>query len=188
MKKLIRRWRKGGAVLALGLSVAVLSGCEGLMDVELPAQLTDAVLTDPGNAGTLVNTFITHFESGWNSQAYENFGREAGGEVHLCGPCGVSDFQTPSPSFAAHSKSMRFARDLYEKLNKEWTVQQVPQRARYMALASLYQKRLITMETAVGASSNRDELQDMINRGVGVVPGAGVGRGAAPAGARLGQR
>src|SRR5512132_3912842 len=44
------------------------------------------------------------------------------------------------------------------------------------SLASLYQKRLITMETAMGASSNRDELQDMINRGVGVVAGAGLGQ------------
>src|ERR671931_1462552 len=43
------------------------------------------------------------------------------------------------------------------------------------SLASLYQKRLITLETAIGASSNRDELQDMINRGVGVVAGAGLG-------------
>jgi twitching motility protein PilT len=45
------------------------------------------------------------------------------------------------------------------------------------SLASLYQKRLISLETAMGASSNRDELQDMINRGVGVVAGAGLGRG-----------
>jgi twitching motility protein PilT len=44
------------------------------------------------------------------------------------------------------------------------------------SLASLYQKRLITLETAMGASSNRDELQDMINRGVGVVAGAGLAR------------
>jgi len=44
------------------------------------------------------------------------------------------------------------------------------------SLASLYQKRLVTMETAMGASSNRDELQDMINRGVGVVAGAGLGQ------------
>jgi twitching motility protein PilT len=53
------------------------------------------------------------------------------------------------------------------------------------SLASLYQKRLITLETAIGASSNRDELQDMINRGVGVVAGAGLGRAAA-AGSRPG--
>src|SRR5438034_1132101 len=46
------------------------------------------------------------------------------------------------------------------------------------SLASLYQKRLITLDTALSASSNKDELQDMINRGVGVVAGAGLGRSA----------
>ncbi len=49
------------------------------------------------------------------------------------------------------------------------------------SLASLHMRRLISLETAMGASSNRDELQDMINRGVGVVAGAGLGqRGGAP--------
>jgi len=46
------------------------------------------------------------------------------------------------------------------------------------SLASLHQKRLITLEMAMTASSNKDELQDMINRGVGVVAGAGLGRSA----------
>jgi len=49
------------------------------------------------------------------------------------------------------------------------------------SLASLYMKRLITLETAMMSSSNRDELQEMINRGVGVVAGAGLGRGPVPA-------
>jgi twitching motility protein PilT len=44
------------------------------------------------------------------------------------------------------------------------------------SLASLYMKRLITLETALSSSSLRDELKEMINRGVGVVPGAGLGR------------
>jgi twitching motility protein PilT len=44
------------------------------------------------------------------------------------------------------------------------------------SLASLHMKRLITLETAMTASSNKDELQDMITRGVGVVAGAGIGR------------
>src|ERR1700688_3556868 len=44
------------------------------------------------------------------------------------------------------------------------------------SLASLYMKRLITLDTALGASSMKDELQDMINRGGGVVAGAGLGR------------
>jgi twitching motility protein PilT len=44
------------------------------------------------------------------------------------------------------------------------------------SLVSLFQKRLVTLEMAMFASSNKDELQEMINRGVGVVPGAGLGR------------
>jgi twitching motility protein PilT len=50
------------------------------------------------------------------------------------------------------------------------------------SLASLHMRRLISLDVAMGASSNRDELQDMINRGVGVVAGAGLGqRGATSA-------
>ena len=45
------------------------------------------------------------------------------------------------------------------------------------SLASLYMQRRITLEVALGSSSNKDELQEMINRGVGVVAGAGMGRG-----------
>ena len=44
------------------------------------------------------------------------------------------------------------------------------------SLATLYHKKMVTLETALGASSNRDELQDLINRGVGVVAGAGLSR------------
>ena len=45
------------------------------------------------------------------------------------------------------------------------------------SLASLYMKRSITLETALTASSLKDELKEMIDRGVGVVQGAGLGRG-----------
>ncbi len=49
------------------------------------------------------------------------------------------------------------------------------------SLATLYMKRQITLETALGASSLKDELQEMISRGAGVVPGAGLGRVGVPA-------
>src|SRR5438128_573491 len=57
------------------------------------------------------------------------------------------------------------------------------------SLASLHQKRVITLDIAMSASSNKDELQDMINRGVGVVAGAGLGRtpGTAPRPATAGR-
>jgi twitching motility protein PilT len=56
------------------------------------------------------------------------------------------------------------------------------------SLVSLYMRKVITLETALGASSNREELQEMINRGAGVVPGAGLGRPGAHAGVRAVQR
>jgi twitching motility protein PilT len=49
------------------------------------------------------------------------------------------------------------------------------------SLASLYMKKMISLETALGSSSNKEELQEMINRGVGVVAGAGLGRTGMPA-------
>jgi twitching motility protein PilT len=48
------------------------------------------------------------------------------------------------------------------------------------SLASLTMKKLISIEAALNASSNKEELQEMINRGVGVVAGAGLGRPGAP--------
>jgi twitching motility protein PilT len=52
------------------------------------------------------------------------------------------------------------------------------------SLATLHQRRLITLETAIAASSHREELHEMIQRGVGVVPGAGLSRPGMPPGAR----
>jgi len=48
------------------------------------------------------------------------------------------------------------------------------------SLATLYFRRVITLDTAITASSNREELQEMINRGAGVVAGAGLGRPGGP--------
>jgi twitching motility protein PilT len=46
-------------------------------------------------------------------------------------------------------------------------------------LATLYLSGQITLEAAMSASSLKDELNEMINRGTGVVPGAGLGRAGA---------
>jgi twitching motility protein PilT len=48
------------------------------------------------------------------------------------------------------------------------------------SLASLFFAHQISRETAMAASSMKDELADMITRGVGVVAGAGMGRPAPP--------
>ena len=41
------RW---GRRACLGLAVGVLSACSGILDVDLPAELTDAALVDPAGA------------------------------------------------------------------------------------------------------------------------------------------
>jgi twitching motility protein PilT len=48
------------------------------------------------------------------------------------------------------------------------------------SLATLYMQGQISLETALSASSLKDELSDMINRGVGVVAGAGLTRQSVP--------
>jgi twitching motility protein PilT len=52
------------------------------------------------------------------------------------------------------------------------------------SLATLYQRRLVSLDAALGASSNKDELEQMIARGAGVVAGAGMQRPGAALGAR----
>ena len=47
------------------------------------------------------------------------------------------------------------------------------------SLATLVMKKQITTETALAASSLKEELTEMISRGTGVVPGAGLGRAVA---------
>jgi twitching motility protein PilT len=44
------------------------------------------------------------------------------------------------------------------------------------SLADLYFRKLISLEMALSRSSSQEELQDMINRGVSVIPGAGIRR------------
>jgi twitching motility protein PilT len=44
------------------------------------------------------------------------------------------------------------------------------------SLATLHQRRLVSLDAALSASSNKDELEQMIARGAGIVPGAGTQR------------
>jgi twitching motility protein PilT len=52
------------------------------------------------------------------------------------------------------------------------------------SLAALYRKRDITLETALGISSNPEELMDLVGRGRAANPVTGVGAGATVAGIR----
>ena len=140
------RWkawgRRTGTALALALSLGALSGCDDLLEVELPAQLGDDAVNDPAGATTLVNTVIGHFENGWNWKVARSHGQEAACEELLQSP-GVEDFceypeTIDSELYEPISISRSFAAQLHGKLTDDWTVADVPQRAQYLAIASIY--------------------------------------------------
>ena len=65
--------RRTGFVLTLALSLGALTGCDELLEVELPAQLGDDAVEDPAGATTLVNSVIGQFEKGWNWKVARSF-------------------------------------------------------------------------------------------------------------------
>ena len=135
------RGRRASVALILGLSLGILSGCEDVLSVNLPASLTDEALASPSAASTLVTSFITHFENQYNEHVWETFGREDGGEVQLSSggtDSGYFTYGVTSGRFGGMSEARRYAYFLHDKLEKEWTVLQVPQRSQYLALSSIY--------------------------------------------------
>jgi hypothetical protein len=127
--------------LTLALSLGALTGCDELLEVDLPAQLGDDAIEDPAGATTLVNSVIGQFEKGWNWKVARSFGLEAGCEELLRSP-GVYDFcaydvTVDNDLFNPLSISRSFAYQLHDKLG-EWTVGQVPLRARYLPISSIY--------------------------------------------------
>ena len=133
----IRSRKAGRCWLALVLALS-LGACDSLLEVELPAQLTDDALDSPSAAGTILSTFITHYENAFNDIVWETFGREDGGEVPTTRDAGYFQYLPVAGQFGNMSRSLRFATMLHDKLDQEWTVAQVPQRAQYLAISSIY--------------------------------------------------
>ncbi len=143
MKKRVRLTSWGrSACVAVGLGISLsLSGCNDLLEVDLPAQLTNEVLADPVGAGIQLNTVIGNFEEAYNGYLWEIFGREGGGEIRLAS-AGTTNaafrYGHSADWFNQISRSRNFAVSLHEKLDKEWTVKDVPLRSQYLAITSLY--------------------------------------------------
>jgi hypothetical protein len=129
-------------MVALGLSMSVLGACADVLDVDLPASLTDDALGDPTGAETIRNSVIGELETAFNQFVWEFYSREDGGGTLLSSPgvdrFGASYESDPGPWFGWLASSRRFAYILHDRLEKEWTAAQVPERGRYMAISSMY--------------------------------------------------
>ena len=134
--------RGAGAGAILFVSLAVLGGCSDILDVELPAQLGDEALEDPAGAQSQINTIIGQFENAHNQFIIQSWGREDLGEPLTAGSYDHPSFQlepiSPNDEFGPMMKSRRFAFLLHDKLVEDWTVEDVPQRAQFLAISSLY--------------------------------------------------
>jgi hypothetical protein len=132
--------RAAGTALALSLALG-LAGCDDLLDVELPSDLTAEALEDPVSATSQLNSVIVRFENALSEFMYTIHGHEDGGEVVLMSPqigTGIFGYTGTAPAYSDFMQSRRFAVDLHKRL-EGWTAAQVPQRARYLAISSLYE-------------------------------------------------
>jgi hypothetical protein len=129
-----RRWY-GAVTLALSLGFA--SACGDLLEVDLPASLTDDALADPKGAQTLINSVIGTYENAHNSYVWNAHGREEGAETRGPGGGSLAQYQPAADWFAELSIARTFARDLHERL-EDWTEIEVPSRKRFLAISSLY--------------------------------------------------
>jgi len=139
----VRTIRRGvGTAAILFVSLAVLGGCSDILDVSLPAQLGDEALADPAGAESLINSIIGQFENAHNQFIIQSWGREDLGEPLTAGSYDHPSFQlepiSPLDEFGPMMKARSFAFLLHDRLTSDWTVADVPERAKFLAISSIY--------------------------------------------------
>ena len=142
-----RTWQRSArwqVLVALVLSVGFASACNDLLEVDLPAQLTDTALEDPAAAQTIINSIIGNYENAHNSYMWSAYGREEGGESRSTTGQDVARYPVEAGWFDNLSISRTFAADLHEKL-EGWTEAQVPSKKRFLAISSLYAGASLTV-------------------------------------------
>ena len=152
MKRIAETIRRGTprawvCVLAAVLSLGGATACSDVLEVDLPAQLTDEALNDPAGAETQINTIITQFQNEYNDFVWEVHGREDGGEVYLCSggtDCGHFQYNYEF-GFLDFMTARSFAESVHDKLENDWTVQQVPKRAQFLAISSMYEGAILSL-------------------------------------------
>ncbi len=146
---MIKTRKSMGGLLAAALMSAslALSGCDDLLKVELPAEMTDEVLGDPAGATLQMNTVVGNFEYAFNDYFWDLAGREDTQEVFARSPgtnraafsyASIASSTAGTDWFNEMNTARLFAESLHEKLDKAWTVKQVADRAKYLAITSMY--------------------------------------------------
>lgn len=148
LKSYLRRFALAGA---FGVGMSGVAACDGLLEVELPGDMTEADLFQPVSASMLVNSVITDFEcaysmftavmSGyedttWRTSGYWPAQATYGGQRPGSGSC-------PQQSDTATNYHMSFQKSRYlaeeaHSLLGSWTDAEVANRGRLLATAATY--------------------------------------------------
>jgi len=147
-RRATRRFALAGA---LGLGMLGVAACDGLLDVDLPGDMTESDLYQPASAGMLVNSAITDFEcafsmftavmSGyedatWRTSGYWPAQATYGGFRPGAGSC-PQQSDTATNFYMSFQKAALMAETAHELLSG-WTDAEVPNRTRHLATSAVY--------------------------------------------------
>lgn len=138
-------WATGAAVLI------ALVGCESILDVELPGNLTEEDLYQPESAEILVNSAIADFECSFSMYTATMSGAEDATWKTSGYFTTSTEYQTVRPGggactensdvgtswFQGFQKSRLVSENAYDNLT-EWTVDEVPNRDELLATSAVY--------------------------------------------------
>lgn len=139
------------SLIAVALMFGSLSACDGLLDVELPGDITEAGLFVPGMAEMIVLSAMGRVECAFSSfNAFDGAGnadvlwrttgyragmseyRERPSTTSACGPSGTGyGWYVPTQVGRAMNEKA------YKQLT-EWTDEEVPDREKYLATTAIY--------------------------------------------------
>lgn len=142
------RWTLG---LSLAFFVGAAAACDGLLDVELPGQITEEELGQPGQAPLLVNSAIADIEcayseftassgAGYDDVMLRVTGWWGGAHEFAVAP-GTNDCNTTETAFGWWSplQAGRYEADRAYELISEWGDDEVPaDRQQLLAQAAIY--------------------------------------------------
>lgn len=149
----IRFWSGGRWMLflVLAFSTGLLAGCDEILDVQLPGQITSEDTFNPGQADVLVISAIADIECAMSDFIAMNGAGNADAFHRTIGWLNGSMEYEPDPDtgscssgendygwFTSLHEGRWVAEQTYQRLEDEWTVDQVPNRDRLMAISAIY--------------------------------------------------
>ncbi len=149
----MRPGRSVGMSIALAFAV-VAAGCDSLLEVELPGQVTEDATFVASQARLIVNSAIADVECAYSDfTAFEAAGYddtttrtvgwwgsrfERPATPNTSGNCAGSQENQAGAWFKPMQKGRWLAEQVYERLLNQWTVAQVPAREELLGTAALY--------------------------------------------------